>query len=310
MSKSFRPTLHRLEDRMQPGSAVMGLDASLLAGSLLGDGLVSSSDSVPVLTQSDGSSSQSVAQVDQSTAIAVSAQPVTFQSQNNLASQSTTLNQVLFGASTTALGGVSDHFGNGDNGVRTPGGTIYYGGDCDHINGLANEFNSIVSDARVYDNFIVSSTMNLVTVFGKDYNSYSPLPTMANWEIRSGVAAGTGGTLIASGQSQPATVTPDGCNDFGFTGYQIAVSIPQGSVVLGPGTYYLNVTPIGSGNGRSFVETTSGLNAAGSNVKGDTWFDSDYYNQFFPAHWISTSNPNLLGSGSWNFSTGVSGRGF
>jgi hypothetical protein len=58
-------------------------------------------------------------------------------------------------------------------------------------------------------------------------------------------------------------VTPTGRSGFGFT--EFMVEITGLNVHLDPGTYHLNVTPIGSlDGGRSFDSTTSGANCIGS----------------------------------------------
>ena len=46
------------------------------------------------------------------------------------------------------------------------------------------------------------------------------------------------------------------------------------SVDLGPGTYWLSVAPIGSGNRFSFVQTTSFLNSSGGLWLGNAFIDS------------------------------------
>jgi hypothetical protein len=64
-------------------------------------------------------------------------------------------------------------------------------------------------------------------------------PQTATWEIRTGVSANTGGTVVASG-SGAATITPTGRVALGFTEY--TVSVPA-SATLTAGEYWINVTP-------------------------------------------------------------------
>ncbi|MCQ9208831.1 MAG: PEP-CTERM sorting domain-containing protein, partial [Omnitrophica bacterium] len=80
-------------------------------------------------------------------------------------------------------------------------------------------------------------------------------------EIRSGISSGSGGTLIA-GNTSFATQTATGRSGFDYDEYRIEVSGLNFN--LTPGTYWLSVAPVGFGSGRSFVSTTSGLNALGS----------------------------------------------
>jgi hypothetical protein len=181
---------------------------------------------------------------------------------------------------------------------------LWYNGDFDGRNGLANEANLLVSDARTYDNFIVptGSTWDVLGVFSHDLMDYTA--TTANWEIRSGVSVGNGGTLVASGANSPATQTATGNSGFGYLEYEIAVS--GLNIVLPAGEYWLNVTPIGTGFGQSFVSTTSGANAIGLPMgnDGNGFFDSTY----FGYHFADPQDPGLLGPGTWDFSMGVRGN--
>jgi hypothetical protein len=49
------------------------------------------------------------------------------------------------------------------------------------------------------------------------------------------------------------------------------------NILLAPGTYFLNVTPVGNGFGRSFDSDTSGLNCVGTPCgnNGNSFFDSN-----------------------------------
>src|SRR5207247_2977520 len=138
---------------------------------------------------------------------------------------------------------------------RQPSGAVlWYNGDFNGVNGLANEPGS-----SIYDNFIVPSPGWHVTSVFSDNLENTPA-TRATWEIRSGVSEGNGGTLVASGMTTMPVVTPTGRSGFGFTEFMIEVT--GLSVDLAPGTYWLNVTPI-SNCGRSFDSDTSGTNCVG-----------------------------------------------
>ena len=69
---------------------------------------------------------------------------------------------------------------------------------------------------------------------------------------------------------------------------------------LAPGTYFLNVTPIGDLTGRSFVSTTSGANCVGTHCGNNqnAFFDSNFFAAFF------TSTANF--GQPYDFSMGVS----
>ena len=139
--------------------------------------------------------------------------------------------------------------------------TMWYNGDFNNVNGLANEKSTTTAQASVYDNFLVTSATgwDVTDVFSD--NLLTTNVTGATWEIRSGITPGNGGTLVASGMTLTPTVTATGRSGFGFTEFQVKVSglsvhLPQ----LPAGQFYwLNVTPIGDGTGRSFDSDTSGL---------------------------------------------------
>jgi hypothetical protein len=175
--------------------------------------------------------------------------------------------------------------------------TLFYNGDFDGVNGLANERDTTVSAAAVYDDFVVpvGEIWTLTSVYSN--NLMSTVPVSADWEIRSGVSAGNGGTLVASGNGA-ATTTATGRSGFGLD--EFTISTPVG-VVLGSGTYWLMVRPVDSGAGRSFVSTTSGANSVGAiGNNGNSFFDSTFFGtNFEPAG-------SVLGADA-DFSMGVEG---
>ena len=182
---------------------------------------------------------------------------------------------------------------------------LWYNGDANGVNGLANEQNTTVAQAAVYDNFTVTAAggWDITDVFSD--NLMSTNVTGATWEIRSGVSEGVGGTLVASGSTATPTVTATGRTFFGFIEYQVKVSgltvhLPQ----LGAGLFYwLNVTPTGDTTGRSFDSSTSGLNAVGTPPGNDqnAFFNSTYFGAYF----TSTANEGQ----PYDFSMGVIGVG-
>jgi hypothetical protein len=172
----------------------------------------------------------------------------------------------------------------------------FYGGDIDHVNGLAAEKNTSVSDARVYDDFTLGSATTVQSVFGNFYSSTNI--TGLYYEIRSGVSQGNGGTLISSG-SLSATATDTGMSDFGYEVYKVLGSIT--GLNLAAGTYHLGLAAIGDGTGYAYLATTSGTNGVGGPISNDNaFFDSSSYG----ANFDSSMNQ---GSGLNDFSMGVNG---
>src|SRR5437868_1178081 len=185
--------------------------------------------------------------------------------------------------------------------LRPSGNILWYNGDFNGVNGLANEENTSIGSgefASVYDDFIVPSPGWSVTGVFSD-NLANTIVTGATWEIRQGVSEGNGGTLIASGMTMTPIVTPTGRSGFGFTEYMVEVT--GLNVSLAPGTYWLNVTPIGDLTGRSFDSTTSGANCVGSPCGND--MNAFFNSNFFGANFTSTANEGQPS----DFSMGVNG---
>jgi len=156
--------------------------------------------------------------------------------------------------------------------AQAPAGSLWYNGNFNAVNGIANERSTQVGLASTYDNFQNSAPWNVTSVFSD--NLENTVVTGATWEIRSGTPAGftgTGGTLVASGSTATPVVTPTGRSGFGFTEFQVSVTgLNVNLPVLGAGQFYwLNVTPTGNGTGRSFVSQTSGAGAVGSPLGND-----------------------------------------
>ena len=177
----------------------------------------------------------------------------------------------------------------------------WYNGDFNGVNGLANEQNTLITQAAVYDDFNVSAgnTWDVTGVFSD--NLANTVITGATWEIRTGISEGSAGTLIASGSTNSPVVTPTGRSGFGFTEYMVEVTgLNLTLSALPAGQYYwLNVTPIGDGSGRSFNSTTSGANCIGTPCGNDqnAFFNSTYFGAYF----TSTSNEGQ----PYDFSMGV-----
>jgi hypothetical protein len=174
--------------------------------------------------------------------------------------------------------------------AQAPPGSLWYNGDWDLVNGLANERNTGVTQAAVYDDFNVTAPLgwNVTAVFSD--NLENTVVTGADWEIRTGLSEGNGGILIASGTTNTPIVMPTGRSGFGFTEYMVEVTglnvflpmLPSGQ------HYWLNVTPVGNGTGRSFNTTTVGANCVGTPCGNDQ--NAFFNSTFFGTYFTSTSN--------------------
>ena len=186
--------------------------------------------------------------------------------------------------------------------ANAAGDLVWFNGGFDSENGLASERNTVVTDARTYDNFSLPSGYNQVTgLLGQFYLTSNLVNAPVYWEIRQGVAAGTGGTLIASGTQGGATYTAIG-SGFGFTIYEIRMTLDN-PVNLAPNTvYWMTMAPVGNGSGRAFVTTTSGAGAIGSPTGGNNaLFDSPQFN----ASWVAVAGGVFQDATLANFAYGV-----
>jgi hypothetical protein len=195
------------------------------------------------------------------------------------------------------------------------GAPLWYNGNRDNRDFLTNQTSSLSPggiDQRIYDNFVVPAghTWYISGVFSNDFAN--PLVSFsqatASWEIRSGVSAGNGGTLVASGDGKD-TLTSTGRTSaiLSFTAHEFTNEVDGllGLVILTPGTYWLSVAPDTDGSVDSFwyIGTTSGTAAIGTPPGNDgNSFESSL---FFGDSFAPTTN--LEGPGTWDYSMGVVG---
>lgn len=180
---------------------------------------------------------------------------------------------------------------------------IFYGGDGNGLDGLAAQVNGpSITDARVYDNFTLSSAMNIDGVFGNFIDFGSVRGGTLSWEIRSGVSVGNGGTLLFSGNNTAGTVAT-GNVPFGGTEFTYSASVS--SFLLGPGNYWLSVS-VNGGDGNIYNSTTSGAAGVGGPLAdGNSFFDSTTFGaNFADAGGIVITPGN---NGLADFSIGLTG---
>ncbi len=168
---------------------------------------------------------------------------------------------------------------------------LFYGGDLNpsdpNANGLANEMDLTVNQSSIYTPFVVPTgkTWNITGLFTDNLMNITALS--ADWEIRSGVSSGNGGTLLFSGSTNTPVVTDTHINDFGFEDFAVAVTGLTG-IKLGAGTYWLSVVPVcldpnnGTCSGRSFQASTDGTNAFGPpEPLNDSFWNSSFFGENF-----------------------------
>jgi hypothetical protein len=198
---------------------------------------------------------------------------------------------------------------------------LWYNGDPDGRDATLNATNLVSTfgggtlyNSFVYDNFIVPAgqTWNVTSLFANIESNAGPIST-ATWQIRKGVSAGNGGTLVASGDGN-AVQTPTGgpVIDPTTTAYTLTENIP--TVALTSGTYWLTFAPdipLGSaGVGvNAYLETTSGANAVGTppGNDGNSFVNTTGAGAPVPHNYTPTSDPSIEGPGTWDYSLGVNG---
>ncbi len=153
---------------------------------------------------------------------------------------------------------------------------IFYGGDMNGVNALASQISTAggFTDSQVYDNFTLTSAMTIDGVFGRFLDTSNSFAPQITWEIRSGISAGNGGTLLFSGTTA-ATNSLTGFTAFGINEREYASNV--GPFNLGAGNYWLSVALAG-GNGPAYASTTSGANGVGGPLNdGKSFYNSLTY---------------------------------
>ena len=147
---------------------------------------------------------------------------------------------------------------------------------------LPSERDLWVPDTRIYDDFLVTGGgWNVTTLFGDFLSSLAP--TQAYWEVRSGVSAGNGGTLLFSGTSNISwsLLGP------GLWGDDLYRATINGlNLNLSAGTYWMAIAPVQSAYGRAYAVGTSGTGGVNPLQDGNSYWDS----QTFSKNFVATSS--------------------
>ncbi len=194
---------------------------------------------------------------------------------------------------------------------------LFYGGDFDvnnsDENAVFNEVNSS-ADGEVYVPFHVPKQQKwrVTGLFVNLLSETNIAPSQVSWEIRKGVEAGSGGTLIASGVANSSYGGQFNCGGiavfcFGLVMKGIKVSLPSGR-------YWLAVVPQCKGSscdgGNDYflvdVEDVPPHNYVGPlEPWDDSFWSSKSYSTFFDPTWGSSGA--CRGLGCDRFSAGVLG---
>jgi hypothetical protein len=153
----------------------------------------------------------------------------------------------------------------------------WYNGNFDGRNG-GNINHHTGTESTIYDDFNVTGPGWMVTgVYGNVLTQQGGDFNTLDWEIRSGMSVGNGGTLVASGFGAP-TNTLTGGSGFGYTEYKVRVG--GLAVNLAPGTYWLGLgVKSTSLVNNQFLSTTSGAGAIGTppGNNGNAFWNSAFF---------------------------------
>ena len=180
-------------------------------------------------------------------------------------------------------------------------GSEFYGGDPSAVNGFSDEYNTNVTDSYFFDDFKHNGG-NITALYGDWISDFDgSLVTGYQYEIRSGMSANDGGTLVASGDTGGAwSYDPTGFGYFSRTAYRLYADIAD--ITLPAGTYHMALRPKGSGSGfgQAFVLAAGGAQAVGDPIgNGNGYFHSGYFGyNYEPAD-------NVFGAGPWDGVYGV-----
>jgi hypothetical protein len=188
---------------------------------------------------------------------------------------------------------------------------LFYAGDYDGRIGVPSQWTPDYQDLT-FEGFGLSQNSNLQSIwgnFGLAQTVDDFVPTEAYCEIRSGISAGNGGTLLFSG-TLPVQATPTGIYQWGEPEYQVLADI---DLTLPAGIYWLGMAPVGDSDwDEANISSTSGGDAAPASdpnppttgfpiAEGMSYFyDPVGYN------YVPLQN-TTAGPGIWDFSYGVSG---
>lgn len=178
--------------------------------------------------------------------------------------------------------------------------SLWYNGDYAD-SGLSNGVNIVEGASTVFDDFTVTDPTgwHITSLFSNNQMDTEGI-TQASWSIRSGVSAGDGGSVLFSGTSAATQTLRDTVVGPGYNEYQILVS--GLNIDLAPGTYWIQVSPVGTGLESSFISNTVGINAVGlpAGDNDSAFFLSDYYGADF-------SNTTDFDPSLHDFSMGING---
>ncbi len=176
---------------------------------------------------------------------------------------------------------------------------LWYGGELDFESGLCSG-SGFVRDSNVYDDFeVVRRPIELTALFGH-FGVFSGTFQVGEiqYEIRSSISAGNGGSILAQGVIGASQIDRGPWGQ----GYYYQITTEPLSVFLPAGTYWMSIAPITKGE-PTFALTTRGVNGVGIPIgNGNAFWNAPW----FGAHFVPAEEV-MGGDRNWDFSFGIIG---
>ncbi len=152
-------------------------------------------------------------------------------------------------------------------------GSLFYGGDPNLVNGLTSERDTEVPWSWTVDDFELTKETTVTSVYGRFASDIARV-TEFDWLILKKEFSGF--VTVESGTSAKGTWTAD---TFDLTAaYKGYLGVVATDFTLAAGKYWLGLRPVGSGQGRAFLQQTGGTSAVGTPTgNGNSFVRSDFF---------------------------------
>lgn len=144
---------------------------------------------------------------------------------------------------------------------------LFYGGNADYINGntLPHSAPEQHQSARVYDDFRLIERSQINSLFADHQMTDGYVPTHAEFEIRTGMSAGSAGTLVAANGFVVCESTPTGRVHPISQVPEFRIRVQGLQLNLDPGAYWIMIRPFVPSL-EAYLRETNGENAVGSPI--------------------------------------------
>jgi PEP-CTERM motif len=148
---------------------------------------------------------------------------------------------------------------------------LWFNGMHNAGSAVSSERNTAQLNSMLFDNFVVTGDgWRITSIFGEFTEAPGLAFSTADFEIRTGITNGVGGTLVYSGANVSASRQ---LLSYGFWPVESRIRISGLDLWLAPGAYWLGLAPVGNGAGQAFVMETAGNGASvNANIDGNSFY--------------------------------------